>query len=142
MSDGNKILIRELLSAIDRNDWDAAESYFAPDAVIVLAGTPTPLDPTGFRQFGETFFRAVRDGRHTVEEQVAEGDRVTTRLTFAGTQTGELMCVPPTGRRISIGAVNVDRVIDGKIVGRYLLFDTLSLLQQIGAIPTQAQAAA
>jgi steroid delta-isomerase-like uncharacterized protein len=142
VSEQNKFLVREFLSAVDRKDFDAAEAYLAPAARTEIAGQPGPLDSRAYRQFGEMFARSVPDGQHTIVEQMAEGDRVVTRATYTGTQRGELMGVPPTGRRVSVGAVMIDRIAEGKIAERYIVFDALTMLQQLGAIPVPEQAAA
>ena len=70
-----------------------------------------------------------------IEDQVAEGDKVATRLTFSGTHSGELMGIPPTGKQVTFTAITIDQLVDGKITERWHLFDTLGMLQQLGVIP-------
>ena len=75
-----------------------------------------------------------------LEDQIAEGDRVATRWAASTTNTGPVMGVPATGKTVRVTGVNVARFADGKIVESWFNFDMLTLLQQIGAIPTPEQA--
>jgi predicted ester cyclase len=74
-----------------------------------------------------------------IEDQIAEGDKVATRWTASATHTGPLMGMPPTGKAIRVTGVNVARFAEGKIIESWSNFDMLSLLQQLGAIPTPEQ---
>ena len=67
-------------------------------------------------QYGEMIFNAFPDGRHVLEEVIAEGDKVVTRGKFSGTHQGELMGIPPTGKQVSFSVIHIDRVVDGKVV--------------------------
>jgi steroid delta-isomerase-like uncharacterized protein len=89
-----------------------------------------------FKQYSDAF-----DGAHiTVKEQIAEGDTVATRWEGRGTHTGEIMGIPPTGKEIVVSGMTITHIRDGKIVEDYTNWDTLGMLQQIGAIPTGATA--
>jgi steroid delta-isomerase-like uncharacterized protein len=81
------------------------------------------------------FQSAFPDFRWTVEDQVAEGDKVTTRYTLSGTHQGEFFGVPASGRRVEISGINVDRFEGGKLVEEWASYDLLGGLSQIGAIP-------
>jgi steroid delta-isomerase-like uncharacterized protein len=71
-----------------------------------------------------------------IEDQVAEGDKVVTRWTATGTHKGELMGIPPSGKKVRVTGIAIDRLEDGKIVESWSSFDQLGMLQQIGAIPS------
>jgi len=88
-----------------------------------------------FKQLGSAFLTAFPNLEETIEDQVAESDKVATRLTFKGTHSGELMGIPPTGKQVTFTALAIDRLVDGKIADRWHLFDTLGMLQQLGVIP-------
>lgn len=75
------------------------------------------------------------DIQWSLEEIIAEGDRVAARFTMRGTHDGRFFGVPATGRRIEVRAMNFYRLADGKFVEEYGQPDQLGLLQQIGAIP-------
>ena len=67
-------------------------------------------------------------------DQIAEGDRVVTRLSGSGRHTGPVLGAAPTGRRLQWTAIVISRFVDGKIAEEWVEFDALSLLQQLGAI--------
>ena len=75
------------------------------------------------------------DIQWTLEEMIAEGDKVAARFTMRGTHQGAFFGVPPTGNKISVKAINFYRLSGGKIVDEHGQPDLLSLLQQIGAVP-------
>ncbi len=71
-----------------------------------------------------------------MEEQIAEGDTVVTRWTATGTQHGPLPGLPPTGKSAKVMGIWIHRLAGGKIVESWNVWDTLGMLQQLGAIPT------
>ncbi|MGH9110895.1 MAG: ester cyclase, partial [Acidimicrobiales bacterium] len=88
-TDDSKALVRRFYAALDAGDRGSAMAMLADDFRLNLAGRPTPLDAGGLAEFGGTLFRAFPDLRHTIVQQIAEGDRVLTHLTFAGTHREE-----------------------------------------------------
>jgi steroid delta-isomerase-like uncharacterized protein len=89
----------------------------------------------------EYFRNAFPDFYWRVDDQIAEGDRVTTRYTLGGTHQGEFFGVPGTGKRIEITGINIDRFDDnGKLVEEWAEYDLLGAMQQMGAVPEPQQA--
>ena len=88
-----------------------------------------------FKQFIAMYLNAFPDFHITIEDMVAEGDRVVVRQTTTATHQGELMGIPPTGKHISISGIHITRVVDGKAVEDWGSDDMLGLLQQLGVIP-------
>jgi steroid delta-isomerase-like uncharacterized protein len=84
---------------------------------------------------------AYPDARWTIEDTIAEGDKVVTHFTFNGTHEGELMGVPPTGKKVAITGTGVFHVVDGKIVEWTANLDYLGMFQQIGVIPPLGEGA-
>jgi len=82
------------------------------------------------------FRRAFPDSYFTVEDMVAEGDKVATRKTFHGTHGGEFMGIPPSGRSVSMGLIDIVRISDGRVVEHWSMGDTLGMMQQLGVIPS------
>lgn len=78
---------------------------------------------------------AFSDLHLTIDEMVAEGDRLVARNTATGTFTGELMGIPPTGKRFTMTAAVFVRYVDGKLVEAVSIFDQLSMFQQLGIKP-------
>ncbi|MCL5999555.1 MAG: ester cyclase [Chloroflexi bacterium] len=89
----------------------------------------------GLIQFVAYLRRTFPDLRITVEDQVAEGDKVVTRFTIGGTQQGEFADIPPTGRWVTVTVLNIHRVTNGQVKEGWLNWDALGMLQQLGAIP-------
>jgi steroid delta-isomerase-like uncharacterized protein len=84
----------------------------------------------------EYFHSAVPDLTYTVEDQVAEGDKVVSRYTVSGTHQGEFFGVPGTGNRIEMTGINIDRFDEsGKLIEEWPEYDLLGAMKQIGAIP-------
>src|SRR5215218_8533608 len=87
----------------------------------------------------EYFRNAVPDLFWRVEDQVAEGDKVTTPYTLGGTHQGEFFGVPGSGKRVEVSGINIDRFEGGKMVEEWASYDLLGGLRQIGAIPEPGQ---
>ena len=82
------------------------------------------------------FRGAFPDSYFTVEDMLAEGDKVVTRKTFSGTHQGDWMGVPASGRKVSFGAIDIVRMDGDQVVEHWAQFDMLTLAQQIGALPS------
>ena len=96
----------------------------------------------GLKQFVTTLRTAFPDIQFTLDDQIAEGDRVTTRFTATGTHQAEFAGIPATGKSIRITAINIHRVAEGKIQEGWLNWDALGMMQQLGVIPTPGQTGA
>jgi predicted ester cyclase len=105
-----------------------------------LAGDPyvshdLPSDPVALKRFIGGFHSAFPDGHTTIGQMIAEGDTVAVRLTFRGTHTGDFQGIAPTGKAVTVPAMDMYRLADGKIVEHWGGPNQLSLLQQLGVIP-------
>ena len=105
-----------------------------------LLGDPSmPEDirgPDGFKQFITMYRAAFPDIHFTIEDQIAEADKVVTRWTGTGTHQGELMGIAPTGiRGPGVTGVTIDRMAGGKAVESWNAWDVLGMLQQLGVVP-------
>ena len=78
--------------------------------------------------------------RLTVEDMIAEGDKVVDRVIVRGTHEGELMGIPATGKQVEVVEMHISRIADGKIVERWGQWDAMGMMQQIGAVPEPGQA--
>jgi predicted ester cyclase len=119
--DRNKDVIRRLLAEVDRGNLDVVDTFYSPGYVD---HTPSPLrglarGREGVRLAFALFQRAFPDTRHTIEDLVAEGDRVVARIQAQGTHTGELFGHPPTGKDVTLTAIAIYRVVAGQIVERW-----------------------
>jgi steroid delta-isomerase-like uncharacterized protein len=132
-ADANKDLICRLLAEVDRGNADVVETYYAPDYVD---HTPSPIrrlapGREGVRQALAIFRRAFPDTRHTIEDLVAEEDRVVVRLSARGTHTGEFIGVAPTGEVVTMTGIAIYRIVDGRIAERWAE-QSLGVLEQLG----------
>lgn len=125
-----KSLARRNFEEFDNNNVDGQIELYAPDATIYA---PQPMDRDGFRNMMNMFKSSFPDGAHTIEDQITDGEQVCTRWTWSGTHTGDFMGMPPTGRRVSIEGMNIDRIASGKIIERWIQYDALGLVQQLTA---------
>ena len=98
--------------------------------------TPATLHGTEeFKQLLSVYLTAFPDARFTVEDAIAEGDRVASRYTFRGTHQGNLMGIAPTGKQVTVTGIIINRFAGGKSAEGWLNFDALGMLQQLGALP-------
>jgi steroid delta-isomerase-like uncharacterized protein len=95
-----------------------------------------PLDAEGHRQYSEAMIAAFPDIERSIEDLVAEGDKVVARWTARGTHTGDFQGLPPSGKVATSSGITIFRIADGRIVEEWSESDMLGLLQQLGAIPS------
>ena len=100
------------------------------------APTGLPADRDGFKQFVAMYRVAFPDVHITIEDILAEGDRVMTRWSATGTHKGELLGIAPTEKKVTVTGMSENRISGGKVVEQWNEFDDLGMLQQIGAMPT------
>lgn len=135
MSDANKSIVRQFLNeVINKDDSDARPDLIDPGVIAHFGGMPV-LDLDGWRQMAGAFFVGLPDLTVTIEDEVAEGDRVAVRWTWTATHTGTFMDLPATGKAVVGSGMGVYRVSDGKVAEEWILEDMLGILQQLGAIP-------
>ena len=137
-ADENKALVRRAWEAFaGQEGLDRLAAFYAADYVAHR----TDGETSGWaanRRYMEAVFAAFPDLRVTVEDLVAEGDRVVSRVTLRGTHRGELYGIAPTGAAVAFVGTNVARVEGGKIAEEWELYDDLGLLRQLGALPGPA----
>ncbi len=133
----NKAVVRRFVEEVQNGHaWDVYDELNDPDFVNLSAPPGVPPDREGGKMFLQSFASAFRDARFTIEDMIAEGDRVATKKTFTGTHEGEFAGVPPTGNRVTLTYVDILRLRDGRIVEHWLSMDQLSFMQQLGVIPS------
>jgi steroid delta-isomerase-like uncharacterized protein len=137
MSEQNKAMVRRAIDEVwNRGNYAAVDDLVASD-IVIHASTPAGEihGPDGIRQFYSALRKAFPDLHFTIEDQIAEGDRVVTRWVAHGTHTGEFQGIPPTGKRGTFMGIDIDRIVNGKVVECWPTADELGLLQQLGVIP-------
>jgi steroid delta-isomerase-like uncharacterized protein len=135
MSEENKALARRAWESVDNPDL--FDEIYAPD-VVWHEPDQEIRGLEQAKQFVTTYKTAFPDLNVTVEDQIAEGDKVVTRVTIRGTHQGETEEFgPPTGRQIEGDGVTISRIEGGKIVEEWDAYDNLTLLKQLGLVPEQ-----
>jgi steroid delta-isomerase-like uncharacterized protein len=133
--DANKAVVRRFVEEVFQNgDVGAVDELvdrdFAPHT------WPSTGDGRGdLKRAMERVSKALTDAAFTIEDLIAEDDRVVARLTASATQTGEFMGVPASGTRYTISEIHIFRVCDGLIVEHWHQFDQLGMMRQLGAMP-------
>jgi steroid delta-isomerase-like uncharacterized protein len=135
MSQQNKALARRIFDEMEsKGNLSIADETFASDFV-----NHTPFGenhgPEGAKQFVKMLRSAFPDLHATVEDQVAEGDKVATRFTARGTHKGELNGIPASGNTMEITGIVISRIANGKIIEQWGNPDVFGMMRQIGAIP-------
>ena len=132
----NKSIVQRFYEGVfNRKNTAALDEFIEPQAVDHSAPPGAPGGIAGARQFVEMFLSAFPDVRFTVEDLIAEGDRVVASLTQSGTHQGIFLGLSPTGKRVQITGMEIFLLTGGKIVEHWNYYDDLGLFQQLGVLP-------
>lgn len=129
---------RVLVEVWGEGKLDVVDELLASNYVDHTPRGPEPSSvqgAEGLKQAVTLFRDAFPDLTYRVDLQVIQGNLVATRFTATGTHTGTFQGIPPTGRRVTYTGIDMNRVVDGRIVEAWVNYDALGLLQQIGAVP-------
>jgi predicted ester cyclase len=140
----NKAVARRVVEELLNHDGnlDVADELFSAEYVGYVAGFEDLHGAEAVKHFAATERQAIPDLKNTVEEQMSEGEKVVTRYRAQGTHSGETEAFgPPTGNRIDIAGMVIDRVVGGKIVQSWIVYDALGMMQQLGSIPEAGEQA-
>jgi predicted ester cyclase len=131
----NKVIVRRFFEAFEANDQAAMKEVLAPDLTAHTHGESTPTSRDSMLQ-AISNWNASFETQYTIEEQIAEGDKVATRLTMRAIHNGrEYQGVSPSGKQAKVSSITIERIKDGKIVERQVSADWVGLMQQLGIIP-------
>jgi predicted ester cyclase len=134
-TDQNKLVVRRYIEEIvSTGNVDRISEFISPDYVEVYRGTRHPIGLEGARKHVLGVRQTYPDLHLTIDRQVAEGDWVVTQVTARGTHRGTWLGMKPTGKAVEITAVNVDRVVGGRIVEHGGAANSLEALLDIGAV--------
>lgn len=132
----NKALVRRFYEEIDKGNIDVLDELVAED---YMDHNPPPFPDLapgreGLKQAFRMFLKAT-PGYHRIEEQIAEGDKVVTRMTSLGKHEGDLPGAPRTANDLKMTSITIHRIANGKLAEKWSDKDTLGFLQQIGVLP-------
>src|SRR6187402_2972701 len=112
------------VEGLNRGDVSTADTAFAPDCVVHITGVAAPIRGLGpWKELVTGLLQAFPDLHFTIEDQIAQGDRVAFRWHATGTHTGPLGAAAPTGKTVSIDGLILDRVVGGKVQERWEQWD-------------------
>lgn len=136
MTDEFKRLARlEIEEIFSKGNLDLVDEIVSPDYVIFDNGRAEPVEGRENLKAAVTAMRAaIPDFTVTVDEQIAEGDKVVTRWTATGTHLGVLFGLAPTGRAITMKGIDIERIVDNQIAEVRSMWDTFGVLRQLGAV--------
>lgn len=138
--ESNKALVRRFYEEIDKGNIGVLDEVVAED---YLDHNPPPFPglPSGREGLKQAFkmFQQATPGHHQIEDQIAEDDKVVTRLTSIGKHEGDLPGAPRTGNDLKMTSITIHRVANGKLVEKWSEKDVMGFLQQIGAMPRMSQ---
>ena len=138
LSETNKTVSRRFFEEVfGKGKLNVLDEIIALDHVNSGPGTlpELPTGPDGAKRVVTVYRNAFPDVRFTIDEQIAEGDKVVTRWTADGTHQGELVGIPATGKTSTVTGITVDRIANGKIFESWGIFDQFGMMQQLGVIP-------
>lgn len=142
MTEANKAISRRVVEEVfNAGRLEAAGELVTPDYVGYDPAAPEPIKGVeGLKQQVGGYRSAFPNVQLTIEDQIAEGDRVVTRWTARGTHDGELFGISATGKQATVTGMTIDRIVDGRIAESWDQWDALGLLQQLGAVPALTEA--
>src|SRR5215207_6010958 len=134
----NKAIVRRNYETADKNDLTTFSQQLAPDISVHLPGMPGPLNREALIQMMNVMFSGLTQRQHVFEDQIAEGDKVATRLTLHAVHTGEFQGMPATSKKIAVQQIAIHRIQNGRIVEVWVSSDDISMMKQLGLMPSQA----
>ena len=125
----NKAIVRRLIEAENERNWALFDEVLAPDFVV----SDSPIGREIYKQSCKEFIKAFPDFRGTIEDMIAEGDKVWVRGKYTGTHKGEHFGLAPTGKKVTMTAVAIYSIVDTKVVEMWTLIG-MDFFKEIGAI--------
>ncbi len=136
----NKAVVRRFFEeAVNKGNLNVLDQVIADDFLDRNVPPGTPAGPEGVKQFLRMVRTAFPDLHVSIDDMLAEGEKVVARLTVRGTHKGELMGIPPTGRQATWGGMDIIRIAGTKMAERWGLRDFLGMMQQLGVISLPVQ---
>jgi predicted ester cyclase len=141
-TEDNKALVRRFVDEVQsKGNADLIDEICSAEFVNHSAPPGIPTDCEGIKIVTAMFRGAFPDSYFTVEDMVAEGDKVATRKTFHGTHESEFMGIPPSGRTVTMGLIDIVRISEGRVVEHWSMGDNLGMMRQLGVVPQPGERA-
>ena len=140
MSDDPKAVVHRFYEEVSAGNLDIVDEVLADDFIEHEEFPGIEPNKAGVKQFFSLFRSSFPDLRMDAHEMVLEGDLISIRCTMSGTHEGEFMGLPPTHKHFEVEGIDMVRFRDGLFTEHWGVFDSLAMMQQLGAIPEPARA--
>jgi steroid delta-isomerase-like uncharacterized protein len=137
MTSENKAIVRRLYEEVwNKRRVELVDELMSPSHAMHNNHVPDScIGPEAYKREVARFMTGFPDLRFTVEDMLAENDKVAVGWTISGTHKGEFRGISPTGRKVSVEGITINHIADGKIMDSYISVDYLGLMQQLGVAP-------
>jgi len=135
LEENKKFMTFFIEEVINKKNLDAANELVAEDFIEEVPFPGQGPGREGLKFVLNSMFTGFPDMNWTIDEQIAEGEKVVTRFTWTGTHQGDFMGIPATGKKVEVWGVVIDVVRNGLFSESRIIMDTVGLLQQLGVMP-------
>ena len=139
VQDDNKAFVRRFFDYINNDPLAPIDEFFATSYAYHNSSMPDVKDLSSLKEFNTAAYTAFPDIRFTIEDLVAEGDKVVYRASARGTHKGEFMGIASTGKQVTFTSIVISRIASGKFQEDWESLDGLYVLQQLGAAPATSR---
>jgi len=139
VEENKAIELRFLEEVVNKGNLAVIDELVAANFIDHSALPGAAPDREGYKQFFAMTRTAFPDFHSTLEDMIAEGDKVVERFTVRGTHKGEFMGIAPTGKQVEVEGIAIHRLAGGKIVEDWFSMDMLGMMQQLGVVPAPGQ---
>jgi len=143
MSADNKVVVRRLYEEVwNKRKLEVINEIISPSHALQapnVAGSVVAVGPEAYKRQLMLFLVGYSDLHWTIEDLVAEDDKVVACWTISGTHRGEFMGVPATNKKVSVDGMTIHHIANGKIMDSYSNWDALGMMQQLGVVPPFGQ---
>ncbi len=138
MSEANKAVVRRIVEEVwNGKKHDMIDEFYAADFVNVDPSSPEVKNLEQFKQWVAEMDAGFPDEQITIEDMIAEGDKVVKQWSVKATHTGEFMGIPPTNKKTNMSGITIYRIVDGKVKECVWSYDTYGFMVQLGVIPSE-----
>ncbi len=138
MSEANKAIVRRTVEEVwNGKNFDKIDEFYAPDFVNHDPSSPDVKNREQLKQWGEGFHVGFPDQHVTIEDMIAEGDKVAKQWSAQATHTGDFMGIAPTNKQTRTSGITIYRIADGKVKECVWSYDTYGFMVQLGVIPSE-----
>lgn len=136
MSEANKAVVRRYIEEnFNQGNLELIDEFFSADSVFQAPHSPELRGREERKEFEASLRKAFPDLHYSIDELIAEGDKVVMRWSFEGTHQGEWQGISSTGKKVSCGGTSTFRIANGMITEEFVQWDALGFMQQLGAMP-------